>query len=406
MEIIEEIESIIDSLVENKYGITVTKNTLRGIISTDIVIPKDTLPKELTDTEIIFRMIIDTFSLKIIPRLYCLTPYCFPHLADGRDLFKELRSSNTLSSGLSFENLLSDILEFIKINYERGGLIFCGNYYLGSKYDLRILQSGCKNIINVKENMVVNGKNVRFNRVLIISDVHFLLFEKEKWSKNNLTLLFWSSLNNIEKIQKIKDNKTLLIHWTQKSKDCPYLMNLTITDRETFIHDLLEKMKTFGMNFDIMKINKDNKIEHDMFSSSSKLQINKNYQKNNINDENEEEEGENEEEEEDEKEEEKNDGDDNKNKINEEKKKKKKKDKDNDKNQEKKEKKEDIQEKKEEIKKEDNQKEEENNTKVKKKDEEKKKEEEEKKKEEEELKDDEDEIQVDINIGKEEKKKE
>ena len=350
MEFIEEIEKIIDNLANNEYGIKIKKTTLRGIISADITIPKKTFTEELTDTDILFRLIIDTFCLKIIPRLYCLTPYCFPHLADGRDLFKELRNS---SQGLVFEHLLSDLLEFVKINFERGGLIFCGNYYLGSKYDLRILQQGCKNIINVKENLLVNGKNVKYNRVLVLSDVYFLLFEQEKWSKNNLTLEFWSSLNNIEKIQKVKDNKTVILHWTQKNKDNPYLMNLSINDRESFIRDLLEKMKTFGMNFDIMKINKDNKVEHDTYSSASKLQNKKVVLKNKTNiikkedEEKEKEEEEEEEEEEDEKEVHEKDD----------KKKGKKEDKNNEKNDdEKEEKKEmDVQENKEDIKKEDNQ---------------------------------------------------
>ena len=138
---------------------------------------------------------------------------------------------------------------------------------------MRILQKGCENIINVKQNLVLNGKNTRFNRVLVLSDVYFLLFEQEKWSKNNLILLFWSSLNNIEKIQKVKDNKTLILHWTAKEKVNPYLMSLVIADRESFIQDLLEKMKTFGMNFDIMKINKNNEVEHNSFSSSTKFQV-------------------------------------------------------------------------------------------------------------------------------------
>ena len=387
MEFIEQIENLIDKLVENEYGIIVKKNVLRGVISTDIIIPHETFPKELTEEEIVFRLIIDTFSLKISPKLYCLTPYCFPHLADGRDLYKELRNSKNSNQGLSFDNLLVDILEFIKINFERGGLIFCGNYYLGSKYDLRILQKGCENIINVKENLVVNGKKVKFNRVLILSDVYFLLFEQEKWYKNNLTLLFWSSINNIEKIQKVKDNKTIILHWTQKNKETPYLMNLTITQREPFINDLLEKMKTFGMNFDIMKINKDNKIEHDIFSSTSKLHSNLNYEKkinqiNNINDpddnENEEEEEEDEHEGDNEEEENKN----NKKKIN----------KENNNNDNKEEKKRDIEN--EENKKVNNQNlldfeiDSKNKEDINK----------------EEKKIDEEEIKVDINIGKEERK--
>ena len=269
MEWIDGIENEIDKLKENSSGIKVEKNISRGVISADIFIPKDTFSKDIVDNEIEFRLVIDTFSLKLHPRLYCVTPYCFPHLADGRDLYKELR--NSTNNGISLENLLGDILEFIKINHERGGLIFCGNFYLGAKYDLRIFKNGCENIFNVKENLVLNGKSLKYNRLLIFSDVYFLLFQQEKWYKNNLTLLFWSSINNIEKIQKMKDNKTVILHWTAKDKESPYLMSLTFINRETFIEKLLEKMKTFGMNFDIMKINKNNEIEHNIFSSTAKL---------------------------------------------------------------------------------------------------------------------------------------
>ena len=268
MEWIDGIEHEIDKLKDNISGIKVQKNISRGVISADIIIPRDTFSKDLTGEDIEFQLVIDTFSLKLHPRLYCLTPYCFPHLADGRDLYKELRNS---TDSISLENLLGDIIEFIKINFERGGLIFCGNYYLGAKYDLRIFKNGCENIINVKENLVLNGKTIKFNRLLIFSDVYFLLLQQEKWYKNNLTLLFWSSINNIEKIQKVKDNKTVILHWTTKNKENAYLMSLTFINRDSFIDKLMETMKTFGMNFDIMKINKNNEIEHKTFSSPAKL---------------------------------------------------------------------------------------------------------------------------------------
>ena len=235
----------------------------------------------MESSNIEFKLIIDTYSLKISPKLYCITPYCVPNLADGRDLYKELRNSKNQNNELNLANLLGDILEFIKINFERGGLFFCGNFYLGYKYDLRILQKGCANIINVKENLKVNGKNVKYNRVLILSDVYFLLFQQEKWYKNNLTLLFWASINNIEKIQKVKDNKTIILHWTQKDKENPYLMSLTITHRDIFIKDLLEKMKTFGMNYDVMRVNGQNINEHVSNPSNIKLNNKKDGEKSN-----------------------------------------------------------------------------------------------------------------------------
>ena len=256
MELIDELEEEIEKLKENEYGLMVIKTKTKGVITTTIIIPEEILNKEISQMSIEFQLILDTNTLKLVPKLYCLSAYCFPHFADGRDLFNELRSSKNLRQNLSLSNLLPDILEFIKINYENGGLYFFGNYYLGTKYSLRLLQKGCENILNVKENLVINGKSIKLNRVLVISDVYFLLFEQEKWYKNNLNLLFWSSISNIEKIQKVKDNKTIILQWIQKEKET-YPMTLTLQHRDAFIQNLLEKMHHFGMVYDVIKM--DNK---------------------------------------------------------------------------------------------------------------------------------------------------
>ena len=315
MELIDEIEEEIDKLKRNEYGFRVIKTKNKGIITTSIIIPEEIINKEISEMSIEFQLIIDTNSVKLVPKLYCVSPFCYPNLADGRDLFNELRSSKNPNNNNNWiANLLPDILEFIKINFEKGGLFFVGNYYLGAKYDLRLLQKGCENILNVRENLVINGKNVKINRVLVLSDVYFLLFEQEKWYKNNLTLLFWSSLSNIEKIQKVKDNKTLILQWTQKEKDT-YPMSLTIQQRENFIERLLEKMHNFGMVFDVTQGNqnqiKKNLKKGDEISQSQNVKLINDYNKQelerNINNNEEEEEYEEGEEEEDDEENETND---------------------------------------------------------------------------------------------------
>jgi len=250
MELLDRLDEEIEKLKNNQYNLIITKTKNKGIITTSIIIPKEIINKEISEISIEFQLIIDTNSLKISPKLYCVSPFCYPHFADGRDLFNELRSTKNLQQNNWLPNLLTDILEFIKINFDNGGLNFCGNYYLGSKYDLRILQKGCENILNVKENLVLNGKSIKLNRVLVVSDIYFLLFDQEKWYKNNLTLLFWSSISNIEKIQKVKDSKTLILQWIQKEKET-YPMSLTIQQREVFIKLLLEKMNHFGMVYDV-----------------------------------------------------------------------------------------------------------------------------------------------------------
>ena len=67
MEWIDGIENEIDKLKENIAGIKVQKNISRGVISADITIPKDTFSKDIVDDDIEFRLVIDTFSLKLHP---------------------------------------------------------------------------------------------------------------------------------------------------------------------------------------------------------------------------------------------------------------------------------------------------------------------------------------------------
>jgi hypothetical protein len=275
MQYMDDLEEQIDKLVKNTIGIEVEKNFSRGILSAEIKIPKNQLEKGITETDIKFEIIIDSYSptLYPIPKLFCLTPYCFPNLADGRDLFKELRNCGEYRKGdLILTNLLTELLEFIKINYDRGGLIFCGNYYLDEKYEKRFFDNQrCKNITGVKQNIVLKGKNSSLSRILILSDVYFLLFKKDKSSKNSMILLFWSSFNNIEKIQKLSDNKTVILHWTTNDKTNNYSMNLSFENRNEFLNNLMERVKNFGMNFDIFKMNNQNQVEHQKFTSDFKL---------------------------------------------------------------------------------------------------------------------------------------
>ena len=308
MDFYTSIERAIDELKNNKYGIIIKKTKKNMLITTSIKFPKEILNKTISQISIEFLLIIDLYKPKFMPKLYCLSPYCYPHFADGRDIFRELPSSKNPKKVFNFSNILSEILEFIDANFQKGGLNFFGKYYLGSRYDLRMFQKSCsnKNIFNVKENLVLNGKSIKLNRILILSDVYFLMFEQEKWYKNNLMLIFWSSISNIQKIQKVKDNKTLILQWTQKESD-NFAMSLTVIQRENFINIILEKMHQFGMAYDVQKFD-NNKIIVDNVASKKKSKDMESQNKNLL-DKNEQEENEDyneEEEEEDDNEEEEN----------------------------------------------------------------------------------------------------
>ena len=322
MDFFNSIENAIDELKNNTYGIIIKKTKKNMVLTTSIKFPEEILNKEISEMSIEFLLVIDILKPKVIPKLYCISPYCYPHFADGRDIFRELPTSKNPKKAFVLSNILSEILEFIKANFQKGGLNFFGRYYLGSRYDLRMLEKGCNNnnIFYVRENLILNGKSIKQNRVLIVSDVYFLLFEQEKWYKNNLILLFWSSISNIQKIQKVKDSKTLLLQWSQKEKET-YVMSLTMNQRDNFIAFLLDKMHKFGMMYDVKKIEENlkrnmvNNKPKDFESQNRKL-IDDNEEEENYNEEEEEEEDDDEEEKEKEKEKEENDKDAKDNNVN------------------------------------------------------------------------------------------
>jgi len=285
MDFYSSIDKALDNLKKNPYGIIIKKTQKNMLITTSIKFPKEILNREISEMSIEFLLIIDLFKPKFFPKLYCISPYCYPHFADGRDIFQELPSAKNPKKSFNFSDILSEILEFIKANFQKGGLYFFGKHYLGGRYDLRMLKKGCdnKNIFYVKENLILNGKSTKLNRLLILSDVYFLMFEQEKWYKNNLMLIFWSSISNIQKVQKVKESKTLILQWTQKEKET-YPMRLTLIQRDLFIETLLVKMNHFGMVFVVTKMDNNNNINvkkkfrnEDDISLSQNVKIIKDY---------------------------------------------------------------------------------------------------------------------------------
>ena len=294
MDFYNSIEKRIEELKKNQYGIIVKKNQKNMLITTSIKFPKEILKKEISEMSIEFLLIIDLYKPKFFPKLYCISPYCYPHFADGRDIFKELPSSKNPKRAFNFSNLLSEILEFIQANFKKGGLYFFGKHYLGGRYDLRMLKKGCdnKNIFAVKESLILNGKSIKLNRLVVLSDVYFLMFEQEKWYKNNLILIFWSSISNIQKIQKVKDNKMVILLWSQKDKE-NFHMSLTLNQKDRFINNLLDKMHQFGLAYEVKKMdeNQENGEKNSKKRKSKELEnqnknqeiINDNNNINNIN---------------------------------------------------------------------------------------------------------------------------
>jgi hypothetical protein len=75
-----------------------------------------------------------------------------------------------------------------------------------------------KDIKKVKEILDIDDKEKEFNRVLMISDLYFCLFDQERWNKNNLHLIFWSNIRSVVTIKKIIKGDSCRFIWKQKNK--------------------------------------------------------------------------------------------------------------------------------------------------------------------------------------------
>ena len=274
------IEYEISQLKSNNLGIGIISTKQKKEYQIDIIIPHSIIDPSIYNEDITFVLIINSDNFPYNPpKLLCTTQYCFPQYSDGRDILEEVIGEKW-NENIKLANILPLIPDFIKKVFMDGNLIYIGKYYLGGKYDLKLLERSNYEIKQVKENILINGKWVKYLRLMLISDIYFLLFEIEKWNKNKLTLVFWSSINSIKSIKKILVNNMVFIHWSQKGINEPYEMFLTMDKGEETVDKLLEKIHYFGLNYNITKEIKGNKIEEKKDEDINKKNIDVNEKKN------------------------------------------------------------------------------------------------------------------------------
>ena len=251
LEIENRIEEDIEKIKNNKLNIEViaTRYTAQ-IYYVELIYPQKLFAPNLTKIDLNFLLEFSILSYPSRPpKLYCLSPFCSPSFSDGRDFLENIIQE--WRDDMDITSILQIIPMFVKSYMEDVDMWFIGRYYLGSRYDYKLFEHKNYLIKNVKENVSINGNYIKFPKILIISDIYFLLFDQEKWNRNNLVLTFWASINSIKWIKKVLVNNIILIYFTQRGKkDKYYEMILSNSENDTEIIDyLLENMKKYGMTF-------------------------------------------------------------------------------------------------------------------------------------------------------------
>ena len=292
LEIENRIEEDIEKIKNNKLNIEVISTRYTShIYYVELIYPQKLFAPNLTKIDLNFLLEFSVYNYPSRPpKLYCLSPFCSPSFSDGRDFLENIIQD--WKEEMDVTSILTIIPAFVKMYMEDVDMWFIGRYYLGSKYDFKLFEHKNYLIKNVKENVSINGKYLKFPKILIISDIYFLLFDQEKNNKNSLILTFWASINSIKSIKKVLINKIILIHFSQrKKKDKYYEMILSNSENDNEIIDyLLDNMKKYGMTFNENNNNNNNsnnivvnkKLPFEDIINSNRDNNNNNNNKNNV----------------------------------------------------------------------------------------------------------------------------
>ena len=188
------------------------------------------------------------------PKLYFISKFSFPHLCDGRDVLEDILETTWLTQ-YKLIDIINKIPKFI-LDYTKslneGFLILAGNFYLGAKYDLDFLEKLPVFTKRVKEKEILFGKYVESNKLLVISDLYFCLYEIDKKNKNKGELTFWSNIKALITIKRIVKENICIFIWRNKfDNKKEHEIYIVIPHGEEVVNLMISKMESFGIKYNI-----------------------------------------------------------------------------------------------------------------------------------------------------------
>ena len=225
-----------------------------------------TIPSNLTECpyNIELLLLIQKGFPKNPPKLFFKTNFTFPNLCDGRDFIEDVLG-NSWSKDISLENIIGKIPHFI-ICYiqeiKEGFFTLSGKYYLGEKYDLNFIEKLPIYSKRLKQRDNLGNKIIESNKLLMISDLYFCVFDIDNKNRNSGILSFYSNMKGLITIKRIIHENSIIFVWRNKlSFQKHYELNLVVPNNsEEIVHLILGKMDSFGINYNINRRNLEPKL--------------------------------------------------------------------------------------------------------------------------------------------------
>jgi hypothetical protein len=183
-----------------------------------------------------------------------------PSISDGRDLTTDL-VGGSWSPMLTLKDLILQIPNLIS-NALKNPL--CGNFRVGFCYELSLWNTLFE-IYFCKEHFM---SRKTADRILILTDNTFLLFEPTKTNNNLAVLVAWGFLCSLIRIM-VMDSNILSLLWIAKGdNDNAWEQILEVENKEKLIKEIAIRMQRLDQ-IRIMKYNKQLVIEEDEVTMKS-----------------------------------------------------------------------------------------------------------------------------------------
>ena len=200
------------------------------------------------------------------PRLFCITPLRAINLniCDAKDILNLVLKSDKWNNKISAKDIILQIPDFLNDFYEKNrGIFFIGKYDLDYVYDYKILTKIPYTYLNEVEQIINEKTNLSEKRLLMITDLFFLIFSFERGVfsyYNNLKLIFWAS---IKSIFGMKNTDNLFQFEFSKTENQRIFLFFKTQQGAKIMDIVLENLRNMGIDYSINK-RASNLIEKEM----------------------------------------------------------------------------------------------------------------------------------------------
>ena len=205
------------------------------------------------------------------PILFCITSLrpLNLNICDAKDILYLVIDKEKWDNKISAKDIILKLPSFLNDFYEKNrGIFFIGKYHLNEEYDYKILSKIPSTYLNEIEQIINEKNSITENRILMITDLFFLIFSFERGIFNyykNIKLIFWASIKSIFGMKNTE--KMFQFEFSKTDKQRIFLYFKT-SNGNKIMDIVLENLRNMGIDYSINK-KPSNIIEKEMLEKNN-----------------------------------------------------------------------------------------------------------------------------------------